>query len=71
MCFFAVRDIRAYEELGFDYGSKFWIIKWKQFTCACSSSTCRYSKDTIAATIDEYTRRQQQDDFEPLAIIDT
>jgi len=46
----------------FDYGSKFWIIKSKLFTCSCASSNCRYSKDTIAATIDEYNRLLEDDD---------
>ena len=46
----------------FDYGSKFWIIKWKLFTCSCASPKCRYSKDTIAATIEEYNRYQEDDE---------
>lgn len=46
----------------FDYGDKFWMIKYKQFTCTCSSPKCRYSKDTIAATIEEYNRREQEEE---------
>ncbi|KAK3894607.1 hypothetical protein Pcinc_001655 [Petrolisthes cinctipes] len=34
---FANRDIEADEELGFDYGEKFWMIKYKHFTCTCLS----------------------------------
>lgn len=30
----------------FDYGSKFWKIKIKSFTCHCDSAVCRYDKKT-------------------------
>ncbi|KAK2158513.1 hypothetical protein LSH36_168g03024 [Paralvinella palmiformis] len=46
----------------FDYGEKFWIIKWKQFTCTCGSVKCRYSKDTIHKTLEDYNRRQGDDE---------
>ncbi|KAL4219441.1 Histone-lysine N-methyltransferase ehmt1 [Mactra antiquata] len=62
ICLFANRDIKAQEELGFDYGEKFWIIKWKQFTCTCGSTKCRYSKDTIQKTLEEYRQRHEIDD---------
>jgi len=61
ICFFATRDIKANEELGFDYGEKFWIIKWKQFTCTCGWPKCRYSKETIHKTLEEYNRRQEDE----------
>ncbi|XP_062617302.1 uncharacterized protein LOC134279010 isoform X1 [Saccostrea cucullata] len=64
ICFFSSREIKAEEELGFDYGEKFWIIKWKQFTCACNSPKCKYSKDTIQKTLQEY--RQRHEDEEPI-----
>ncbi|KAK3087589.1 hypothetical protein FSP39_007912 [Pinctada imbricata] len=64
ICFFSSRDIKAEEELGFDYGEKFWIIKWKQFTCACGSPKCKYSKDTIQRTLEEYKLRHE--DEEPI-----
>ncbi|XP_014673040.1 PREDICTED: histone-lysine N-methyltransferase EHMT2-like isoform X2 [Priapulus caudatus] len=51
---FASRDIRAYEELGFDYGDKFWIIKYKHFTCTCASDKCKYSTQTIDTTVARY-----------------
>ncbi|KAI0218690.1 Histone-lysine N-methyltransferase EHMT2 [Lamellibrachia satsuma] len=57
MCFFATRDIKANEELGFDYGEKFWIIKWKHFTCTCGSTKCKYSAATIHQTIADYNQR--------------
>ncbi|ESO01305.1 hypothetical protein HELRODRAFT_82032, partial [Helobdella robusta] len=55
ICFFASKDIKAFDELGFDYGYKFWSIKWKQFTCTCGSRNCKYSTDTILQTIEEYS----------------
>lgn len=57
ICLFASRDIPAYEELGFDYGEKFWIIKWKHFTCACNSPKCKYSSETIQKTLTDYKAR--------------
>ncbi|XP_013409361.1 uncharacterized protein LOC106172957 isoform X1 [Lingula anatina] len=61
ICFFASRDIKSGEELGFDYGEKFWIIKWKQFTCACQSPKCKYNSTTIHRTIEEYNARQEEE----------
>ena len=46
----------------FDYGEKFWIIKWKQFTCACKSPKCKYSSETIHKTIEDYNRRQMEEE---------
>jgi hypothetical protein len=46
----------------FDYGDKFWIIKWKQFTCECGSAKCRYNQDTIHKTIEEFNARNVDDD---------
>ncbi|XP_030853851.1 histone-lysine N-methyltransferase EHMT2 isoform X2 [Strongylocentrotus purpuratus] len=42
IAFFASRDIRAYEELGFDYGDKFWAIKSKYFVCGCGAAICKH-----------------------------
>ncbi|XP_071507959.1 histone-lysine N-methyltransferase EHMT2-like [Diadema antillarum] len=44
IAFFASRDIRAYEELGFDYGDKFWAIKSKYFLCCCGAPTCKHKE---------------------------
>lgn len=63
IAFFANRNIEADEELGFDYGEKFWIIKCKSFTCTCGAETCRYSKKTIQVTLDNYRRRIQQEEL--------
>ncbi|KAH9508779.1 Histone-lysine N-methyltransferase ehmt1 [Bulinus truncatus] len=57
ICLFSSREIKAYEELGFDYGEKFWMIKWKHFTCACKSQKCKYSSETIKKTLADYKLR--------------
>ncbi|XP_069119470.1 uncharacterized protein [Argopecten irradians] len=61
ICFFSSRDIKADEELGFDYGEKFWMIKWKQFTCACGSDKCKYSNETIQKTLEDYRLRHEDE----------
>ncbi|XP_071560297.1 histone-lysine N-methyltransferase EHMT2 [Temnothorax nylanderi] len=63
IAFFANRDIEADEELGFDYGEKFWIIKCKSFTCTCGAENCRYSEKTIQVTLDNYRRKIQQEEI--------
>ncbi|XP_015108514.1 histone-lysine N-methyltransferase EHMT1 [Diachasma alloeum] len=62
IAFFANRDIAADEELGFDYGEKFWIIKYKSFTCTCGALNCRYSEKTIQVTLDNYRKKMQQEE---------
>ncbi|EEZ97316.2 histone-lysine N-methyltransferase EHMT2 [Tribolium castaneum] len=47
IAFFANRDISNEEELSFDYGEKFWLAKYKLFSCLCGSLECKYSEDTI------------------------
>lgn len=47
----------------FDYGEKFWLIKYKYFKCMCKSDKCKYSIETIERTVNEYNQRhgpQQQ-----------
>ncbi|KAG8192003.1 hypothetical protein JTE90_001738 [Oedothorax gibbosus] len=61
IAFFASRDIAQYEELGFDYCEKFWVIKYKFFTCDCGSPRCKYSKDTIHTTLANYYRRVREE----------
>ncbi|XP_032672802.1 histone-lysine N-methyltransferase EHMT1 isoform X2 [Odontomachus brunneus] len=63
IAFFANRDIEADEELGFDYGEKFWIIKCKSFTCTCEAENCRYSEQTIKVTLDNYRKKIQQEEM--------
>ncbi|XP_020288910.1 histone-lysine N-methyltransferase EHMT2 isoform X2 [Pseudomyrmex gracilis] len=68
IAFFANRDIDADEELGFDYGEKFWIIKCKSFTCTCGAENCRYSEKTIQVTLDNYRRKIQQEEMQAAQI---
>ncbi|UYV82178.1 hypothetical protein LAZ67_21001276 [Cordylochernes scorpioides] len=64
IAFFSFRDIKAFEELGFDYGEKFWVIKYKSFTCCCGSAKCKYSRDTIQDTLANYNRRLREEQNE-------
>lgn len=41
----------------FDYGEKFWVVKFKNFTCHCNAAQCKYSKTTISKTLEEYNQR--------------
>lgn len=45
IAFFALRDIAIGDELSFDYGKKFWLAKYKSFTCKCRSAECKYSDE--------------------------
>ncbi|KAF8773102.1 Histone-lysine N-methyltransferase EHMT1 like protein [Argiope bruennichi] len=67
IAFFSSRDIKQYEELGFDYCEKFWVIKYKYFTCDCGSPKCKYSKDTIHNTLANYYRRVREEQMEEAA----
>ncbi|XP_068105278.1 histone-lysine N-methyltransferase EHMT1 isoform X2 [Hyperolius riggenbachi] len=40
---FSSRQISAGEEIGFDYGERFWDIKGKVFSCRCGSLKCRHA----------------------------
>uniref|UniRef100_A0A8D0D487 Euchromatic histone-lysine N-methyltransferase 2 n=1 Tax=Sander lucioperca TaxID=283035 RepID=A0A8D0D487_SANLU len=48
IAFFSSRDIHSGQELGFDYGDRFWDIKSKYFTCQCGSEKCKHSAEAIA-----------------------
>ncbi|XP_069039287.1 histone-lysine N-methyltransferase EHMT1-like isoform X3 [Lepisosteus oculatus] len=48
IAFFSTRDISAGDELGFDYGDRFWEVKSKYFSCLCSSPKCKHSAAAIA-----------------------
>ncbi|CAG9805422.1 unnamed protein product [Chironomus riparius] len=54
---FASKDIEPGEEIAFDYGEKFWMIKYKYFKCLCKSDKCHYSADMIDKTVAEYHKR--------------
>ncbi|KAM9207580.1 histone-lysine N-methyltransferase EHMT1 isoform 3-T3 [Dugong dugon] len=45
---FSTRPIVAGEQLGFDYGDRFWDIKGKLFGCQCGSPKCRHSSTALA-----------------------
>ncbi|XP_069729111.1 histone-lysine N-methyltransferase EHMT1 isoform X4 [Phaenicophaeus curvirostris] len=48
IAFFSTRHIEAGEELGFDYGDRFWDIKGKYFSCQCGSPKCKHSSSALA-----------------------
>ncbi|XP_062816509.1 histone-lysine N-methyltransferase EHMT1 isoform X3 [Anolis carolinensis] len=48
IAFFSSRHIQAGEEIGFDYGERFWNIKGKYFSCLCGSPKCRHSSAALA-----------------------
>ncbi|XP_060771448.1 LOW QUALITY PROTEIN: histone-lysine N-methyltransferase EHMT2 [Neoarius graeffei] len=65
IAFFSSRDILTGQELGFDYGDRFWDIKSKYFTCQCGSEKCKHSAEAIAL---EHSRQARLDSFpEPTA----
>ncbi|KAL9883026.1 histone-lysine N-methyltransferase G9a [Glossina fuscipes fuscipes] len=43
IAFFTCREIEAGEEICFDYGDKFWLVKNRYFSCKCLTPSCRYS----------------------------
>ncbi|KAM6244073.1 histone-lysine N-methyltransferase EHMT1 isoform 3-T3 [Porphyrio hochstetteri] len=48
IAFFSTRHIEAGEEIGFDYGDRFWDIKIKYFSCQCGSPKCQHSSSALA-----------------------
>uniref|UniRef100_A0A6P8SEV2 [histone H3]-lysine(9) N-methyltransferase n=1 Tax=Geotrypetes seraphini TaxID=260995 RepID=A0A6P8SEV2_GEOSA len=48
IAFFSSRKIEAGEQLGFDYGDRFWDIKGKYFSCQCNSPKCKHSSSALA-----------------------
>uniref|UniRef100_A0A7J8IIV2 [histone H3]-lysine(9) N-methyltransferase n=1 Tax=Rousettus aegyptiacus TaxID=9407 RepID=A0A7J8IIV2_ROUAE len=48
IAFFSARLIEAGEQLGFDYGERFWDVKGKLFPCRCGSAKCRHSGSALA-----------------------
>ncbi|XP_028967260.1 histone-lysine N-methyltransferase EHMT1 [Galendromus occidentalis] len=59
---FATRDISAGEQLGFDYGEKFWVIKYKSFLCGCGSPKCKYNAENIQSALEAYHNKNATDD---------
>ncbi|KAM9323190.1 histone-lysine N-methyltransferase EHMT1 [Pholidichthys leucotaenia] len=60
IAFFASENIKAGEELGFNYGDHFWEVKSKLFSCECGSSKCKYSSAALAALQADSTPENQQ-----------
>ncbi|XP_069775679.1 histone-lysine N-methyltransferase EHMT2-like isoform X3 [Narcine bancroftii] len=65
IAFFSSRDIRTDEELGFDYGDRFWDIKCKYFTCQCGSEKCKHSAEAIALEQNRLARLEAYQDTMP------
>ncbi|MED6276536.1 hypothetical protein CHARACLAT_003975 [Characodon lateralis] len=68
IAFFASENIKAGEELGFNYGDHFWEVKSKLFSCECGSSKCKYSSVAMASLQADSTPEDQQ---QPSALPDT
>nr|XP_061836747.1 histone-lysine N-methyltransferase EHMT1 isoform X2 [Nerophis lumbriciformis] len=68
IAFFASENIKAGEELGFNYGKHFWEVKNKMFSCDCGSSKCKYSSAAMASLQADSTPEDQQ---QPSASPDT
>uniref|UniRef100_A0A3Q3R810 Euchromatic histone-lysine N-methyltransferase 1b n=1 Tax=Monopterus albus TaxID=43700 RepID=A0A3Q3R810_MONAL len=68
IAFFASENIKAGEELGFNYGDHFWEVKSKLFSCECGSSKCKYSSAATASLQADSTPEDQQ---QPSASPDT
>ncbi|XP_073496404.1 histone-lysine N-methyltransferase EHMT1 isoform X6 [Phyllobates terribilis] len=45
---FSSRQIHAGEQIGFDYGDRFWDIKGKLFSCRCGSPKCKHPTIKVA-----------------------
>ncbi|XP_038133002.1 histone-lysine N-methyltransferase EHMT2 [Cyprinodon tularosa] len=58
IAFFSSRDILSGQELGFDYGDRFWDIKSKYFTCQCGSEKCKHSAEAIALEQNRLSRME-------------
>ncbi|CAN9512740.1 unnamed protein product [Ophioblennius macclurei] len=43
IAFFSSRNIKAGDQIGFDYGDHYWRVKRKYFSCQCGSLKCRHS----------------------------
>ncbi|KAM9735295.1 histone-lysine N-methyltransferase EHMT1 isoform 2-T2 [Menidia menidia] len=68
IAFFASENIKAGEELGFNYGEHFWEVKSKLLSCECGSSKCRYSSVAMTSLQADSTPENQQ---QPSASPDT
>nr|XP_021518418.1 histone-lysine N-methyltransferase EHMT1-like [Meriones unguiculatus] len=60
IAFFSTRLIQAGEQLGFDYGERFWDVKGKFFSCRCGSPKCRHSSAALAQRQASATQEAQE-----------
>ncbi|XP_057675316.1 histone-lysine N-methyltransferase EHMT1 isoform X2 [Corythoichthys intestinalis] len=60
IAFFASENIKAGEELGFNYGDHFWEVKSKAFSCECGSSKCKYSSAAMTSLQADSTPENRQ-----------
>ncbi|XP_077592922.1 histone-lysine N-methyltransferase EHMT1-like isoform X1 [Stigmatopora nigra] len=60
IAFFASENIKAGEELGFNYGDHFWEVKSKVFNCECGSSKCRHSSVAMTSLQADSTPENRQ-----------
>nr|XP_054515296.1 histone-lysine N-methyltransferase EHMT1 isoform X24 [Pan troglodytes] len=61
IAFFSTRLIEAGEQLGFDYGERFWDIKGRLFSCRCGSPKCRHSSAALAQRQASAAQEAQED----------
>uniref|UniRef100_A0A8C0JC28 [histone H3]-lysine(9) N-methyltransferase n=1 Tax=Chelonoidis abingdonii TaxID=106734 RepID=A0A8C0JC28_CHEAB len=65
IAFFSTRQIEAGEEIGFDYGDRFWDIKGKYFSCQCGSPKCKHSSTALAQRQASTSSREAQENGLP------
>ena len=68
IAFFARSNINTGEELSFDYGDKFWIVKHKFFRCKCDAAECKYSDERIEEFLRDYEERPDTPSSQPAAV---
>ncbi|XP_034048989.1 histone-lysine N-methyltransferase EHMT1 isoform X2 [Thalassophryne amazonica] len=61
VAFFASKNIKAGEELGFNYGDHFWEVKRTVFSCECSLSKCKFSVSADSTPEDQQQPRASPD----------
>uniref|UniRef100_A0A3Q2X9T8 Euchromatic histone-lysine N-methyltransferase 1a n=1 Tax=Hippocampus comes TaxID=109280 RepID=A0A3Q2X9T8_HIPCM len=49
IAFFSSRAIKAGDQIGFDYGDHYWMVKSKYFSCECGSPKCRYDFGSLTS----------------------
>lgn len=39
--------MKSYKHFSFDYGSRFWLVKSKYYSCKCKASECKFANREI------------------------